>query len=217
MNTFHLAVLPIPDMVFHPHTMAPIYIVEPSYIEMIKSCVEKRVALGVIIANPTTESTICTLAAATILEELPNGELSVLLQGIGRCKLEKLVQHIPWPVFEASPFEDRPEGQIFDHSQMERLSRILNSWLYKHIDDKAELDHFLLTIRSIHHTIDYIAMLILKDMEIRELLLSSDSLNDRIRILNLLLKDKNPFEEDADVLKVLKKFEGLQKSSSIVN
>lgn len=217
MNTFHLAVLPIPDMVFHPHTMAPVYIVEPSYIEMIKSCVEKRVALGVIIANPQTESTICTLAAATILEELPNGELSILLQGIGRTKLEKLIQHIPWPVFEASPYEDKSETQLFDTAQMERLSSILNNWLIQHIDDKSELDHFLQSIRTIHHTIDYIAMLILKDMEIRELILSSDSLHDRIRILNLLLKDDNPFEEDADMLKVLKKFEGLQKTSSVVN
>ncbi len=217
MNTFNLAVLPIPDMVFHPHTMAPVYIVEPSYIEMIKSCVEKRVALGVIIANPHTDSTVCTLAAATILEELPNGELSILLQGIGRAKLERLVQHIPWPIFEASAYEDRPDLQLFEQVQIERLSSILNTWLYQHIDEKQELEHFLQTIRTVHHTIDYIAMLILKDMEIREMILASDSLNDRIRILNLLLKDTNPFIEDSDMLKVLKRFEGLQKSSSMVN
>ena len=217
MNTFHIAVLPIPDMVFHPHTMTPIYIVEPSYIEMVKSCVEKRVALGVIVANPRTESTVCTLAAATILEEMPNGELSVLLQGIGRAKLERLIQHIPWPIFEGSSYEDRPDCYLVDNAHIERLSSILNTWLYQHIDEKHELEHFLQTIRTVHHTIDYIAMLILKDMEIREMILASDSLQDRIRILNLLLKESNPFVEDTDMLKVLKKFEGLQKSSTIVN
>ena len=93
----------------------------------------------------------------------------------------------------------------------------MNTWLYQHIDEKHELEHFLQTIRTVHHTIDYISMLILKDMEIREMILASDSLQDRIRILNLLLKESNPFVEDTDMLKVLKKFEGLQKSSAIVN
>lgn len=216
MEKFNLAVLPIPDMVLHPCTMAPIYVIEPSYIEMIKNCVEKKVALGVVIANPTTEHTVCTLTAPTILEEKNNGEISVLLQGVGRAKLEKLVQHLPWPVFEASSYEDRPETMLYDTEQVDRLSKILNGWLYTQIDETEERERFLATIKTVDHIIDYICMLILKDIEMREVVLASDSLAERIKMLNLLLKDENPYEEDDVVLKVLKKYDHLQKTSDLL-
>lgn len=216
MEQFNLAVLPIPDMVFHPHTMVPVYIVEPSYVEMIKSCIEKNVALGVIIANPRTEHTVCTLTAPTILEELESGEVSVLLQGIGRAKLEQLVQHLPWPVFAATSYEDNREAILYDTEQMDRLTNILNSWLYKHIENSSERDRFLGTIKTVNHTIDYICMLILRDIEIKEMVLATTSLADRINMLNLLLKDTNPFEEDQTILKVLKSYDHMQKTSDIV-
>ncbi|MCK5882317.1 MAG: LON peptidase substrate-binding domain-containing protein [Bacteriovoracaceae bacterium] len=217
MENFNLAVLPIPDMVLHPNTMAPIYVIEPSYIEMIKNCIEKKIAIGVVIANPTTEHTVCTLAAPTILEEKDNGEISVLLHGIGRARLQKLVQHLPWPVFEAKTYDDRPEAMIYDTSHVERLSSILNSWLYCQIDEVDERERFLSTIKTTDHIIDYICMLILKDIEIREVVLASDSLSERISMLNLLLKDDNPYEEDHVILKILKSYDHLENTPDILH
>ncbi|MBK22417.1 MAG: hypothetical protein CME70_00305 [Halobacteriovorax sp.] len=225
MKLKKVAVLPIPDLVFFPGTSLPLYVVEPVFIRMIRECVDQNMLVGISMAEPLvyiyghrrpSPKNICGIGKPIILEELYDGTLKVLIKGFGRVKLEQVQQNLPYLIYECEEYNDQPElnGFIAD-DKIERLKGLLDSWILETITDSVEREHFQENISSMKQVVDYISMFLIQDHEMRQLLLENTSLNERIQMLDTLLKGPVPFLEDTTAVQAIKSFEILEKTAKV--
>jgi hypothetical protein len=105
-------------------------------------------------------------------------------------------------------------GMLCD-SKVERLKGLLDDWVLETISDSVERKHFQDKINSIREVIDYISMFLIKDHEMRQLLLENTSLNERIQMLDTLFKGPAPYIEDIAVTRAIKSFEILERTAKV--
>jgi len=220
--TMKVNVLPIPNVVFFPHASLPIFVVDEVYVRMIKDCIEKGELLVVTMAehhgvyksfDEYGHKKIGSAGKPIVLEELPDGTLKVLIKGVCRVSLKTVVQNLPYLVCEADELHDSIESEQMLGSQVERLKDILNSWLCENIPDSVEREIFSQSLISIYHIIDYVCMFLIRDRDIRQLLLENTSLYERIQMLNTLLQEPHPYLENQSVVSAIKSYEILEKTA----
>lgn len=143
--------------------------------------------------------------------------MTVLVQGVSRVELLIQEQHIPFPVFQVEDYFDNDEtGAVLDDS-IERLHEILSSWLQRHITSATERGRFLKEMNSPQRLVNNLCFLVIKDVELKEIFLSSISLPDRIRLMDAVLRGKSPEIEDAAMSEAIKNFERLEAQSDMKN
>jgi len=224
MKNLKVTVIPIPQVVFFPHTSIPIYVVDGQLVDTIEEIVAKNQLVAVTRAktdqlhlNDSFEK-ICSVGKPVILEKLMDGGLKILVKGNSKAKLTQAIQHLPFPIFEAEFLEDRVDGtRDYLDEKVERLKTILNSWFVENIPDSDERKAFEMTLLSTQHYIDYIATFLIKDLEIKQMLLENDSLYERIQILDSLLPESCPFSQNETVVRALKDFEQLENFDYIAH
>jgi len=222
MKTLKVPVLPIFNVVFFPHTAVPLQLVNPVGIQMIKDCVEANSPVALSLTyNSQTESVspvqkTCGVGIPIILEEKRNF-LKVLVVGMSKVRLIKPVKTSPYPVYEAEIFTDNKETFSLKIEEIDRLKKILNSWLIVAVSDQKERENFFKNLKSVHHIVDYISMFLIQDPEIRQLLLETTSLYDRIKTLNLLLQGESPVSENTHAADVLKNYESIEETAKMVH
>lgn len=225
MNLNKVAVLPIPNLVFFPGTSLPLYVVEPVFIRMIKECVEENMLVGISMAEPLVyifghkrpmPKNICGIGKPIILEEMYDGTLKVLIKGFGKVRLGSVQQNLPYLIYECEEYPDIKDtyGLVCD-SKVERLKELLDNWIVGTISDSVERKHFQDKINSASEVMDYISMFLIKDHEMRQLLLENTSLNERIQMLDTLFKGTAPYFEDITATRAIKSFEILEKTAKV--
>lgn len=218
MDVFPLAILPLPNIVLFPNTTIPMLIAEPTYVKMVKDCIITDSNLGISMAEPVDDftgytryspRTIATMGKPILLEENDDGSIKILVKGQSRIELISTEQNIPYLIYKVRiipDIKDRAPLQ-FDSPQISRLRSILNSWVEDTITDSLERETFFQSLTSIHHILDYLAMFMVGDRSIRQLLLENTSLHERIQVLSSLLRGEYPDCEDELVVNAIKDFE----------
>jgi Lon protease-like protein len=158
---------------------------------------------------------VCGVGMPVAIEETPEGYLKVIIRGNTRAYLEQLYQNLPFPIFTATVFEDQKQHAYFEQGQIERLSMILNNWIDETLIDSLERENFKQNIQTIHSIVDYTSMFLINDAGMRQKLLESNSLNQRITILNTLLHGSLPTEEDTNILQAFNEFHDLENNGQI--
>jgi len=228
IKKIELAVLPIPDLVFFPHTAVPLHLIEPVYINMIKDCIENKAPVGIALAIPVENTfhgrayysprDVCGIGHPLILEEYADGTIKVLIKGFAKAKLRSIIQNLPYPIFHAELLPDKNNLSVIGESKIENLKDVLEDWLIGHVHDSLERDTISNNINSVHQIIDHISMFIIKDQDIKQVLLESDSLYERIQILNLLFPKGSTFGlEDPFISHAIKNYEILEKIAKVVH
>lgn len=218
MESFPLAILPLPNIVLFPNTTIPMLVAEPTYVKMIKDCIIADQNLGISMAEPVedvagvtryTPKRIATMGKPILLEENDDGSIKILVKGEKRVELIHTEQNIPYLIYKCRLIPDQKEyGPLkFDSPQISRLRDILNQWVEDTIDDSLERETFFQSLHSIHHILDYLSMFMIGDRHIRQLLLENTSLHERIQMLSSLLKGEYPEGEDTIVANAIKDFE----------
>lgn len=225
MKRYPLPILPLPELVFFPHTSIPMLIVEPIYIKMVKDCLMTDQSIGLALAEPTVTNSkgskfspqrIATMGKPILLEEYEDGSLKILVRGEARIELLRIQQNIPYLVYQVSELPDIKEENQF-HSEipkLERLKDILFHWLDDTIHDSVEREIFIDSLESLNHIIDYLSMFLVQDISMRQLLLENCSLHQRVQVLSTLLRGDYPDCEDELVLNAIKEFEFADASDS---
>lgn len=88
-------VFPLPNVVFFPHTHLPLHIFEPRYRRMVTDALDGERLIAMVLARddrppgerPDTYG-IGSLGRITVAEPLDDGRFDIVLQGIGRVKLD---------------------------------------------------------------------------------------------------------------------------------
>ena len=225
-----IPVLPVPNIVFFPNTALPLYIEEPSYIKLVRDCVESQGVMAISLAQPVAiskkhnqflnrvqyrPSYICGVGKPMIIEEFGEKAIKVLIKGTGKIELLNLTQNLPYPAFEAKYIEEKGLASGFSNNLVERINSILREWININVGDSLEREAFFKGLTSVDHILDYVCMLLIQDRDIRQFMLETNSLYEKIHIINLLLTDASPLRENKTMVKALKHFEIVDKIARV--
>jgi Lon protease-like protein len=200
--------------VFFPQTVIPLTVSDGISKEVLIECHEQNLAL--LFYHPSSRTKrVGTIGRILLLEHNEDKSMTVLVQGVSRVELLTQEQHIPFPVFQVEDYYDNDEaGAILDDS-VERLHEILSSWLQRHITSTKERSRFLKEMNSPHRLVNNLCLLVIKDVELKEIFLLSVSLPDRIRLMDAVLRGKSPEIEDTQMSEAIKNFERLEPQSDM--
>ena len=202
--------------VFFPQTVIPLTLSDGVSKSVLIECYEQN-RLMLLYHLSIRKKRIGTVGRILILEHNADKSVTVLIQGISRAQLLTQVQHLPYPIFETQEYVDIEEAAIFLDAPIERLYGIISNWLHHHITSDKERSRFLAELDTPHKLINGLCLLIIKDVELKEIFLSSVSLPERIRLMDALLRGKSPELEDNEMSEAIKKFESLEHQSELKN
>ena len=202
--------------VFFPQTVIPLTVSDGISKEVLMECHEQNQHL--LFYNPSLRpKRVGTVGRILLLEHNDDKSMTVLVQGISRVQLLTQEQHIPFPIFETEDYFDNDEAAAVLDDSVERLHEVLSSWLQRHITSTKERARFLKEMNSPHRLVNNLCLLVIKDVELKEIFLSSVSLPERIRLMDALLRGKSPEVEDLEMSEAIKKFESLEPQSDMKN
>jgi Lon protease-like protein len=217
-----IPILPVQNLVFFPKTSVPLTIENPMAIQIIKDCIEFDCPIGLGLAESfgsfisEIPKKICGIGIPLMLED-DGGRIKILVNGINRVKVGKIIQDHPYSVYDVEIFEDKQELISLDDLNLIKLKTIFEKWLDQSLLRPTERNQLMETLRAPAHLVDYICMFLVKDLEIRQILLECPSLLERIQTLSLIFRDGNPFLEDFNILQVIKEYDHLEKTAHLAH
>ncbi len=202
--------------VFFPQTVIPLTVNDGISKEVLLECYEQGQHLA--FYHPSLRANkIGTVGRILLLEHNDDKSMTVLVQGLARVKLLIQEQHLPFPIFQVEDYFDVQDQAVILDDSVGRLHVILENWLNRHITSTKERERFLKEMNSPTRLINNLCLLVLKDVELKEIFLTSVSLSDRIRMMDALLRGKAPEIEDMAMSEAIKNFERLEPDTDIKN
>jgi ATP-dependent Lon protease len=217
-----IPILPVQNLVFFPRTSVPLTIENPVAIQIIKDCIEFDCPVGLALVESfgtfvsEIPRNVCGIGVPIMLEETDN-QIKIVINGLNRVRVGKIIQNYPYNVYDVETFEDKEEKIDQDDLNLFRLKKVFEKWLDQSLLRQSERKQLMDSLEPPAHLIDYICMFLVRDVDIRQILLESHSLTDRIQTLSLIFRDENPFLEDFNMLQVIKEFDHLEKTAQIAH
>lgn len=100
-----IPIFPLPNLVFFPHTYAPLHIFEPRYRKMIRDTAAAHRMIGIVLlkegwetdyeGNPPIFPIGCVGRIIT-MQSLPDGRFNILLQGLCRFEVKTEIGELPY-------------------------------------------------------------------------------------------------------------------------
>jgi Lon protease-like protein len=223
-----VAVFPFKNLVLYPNAAVPLYIFEPNYVRMIRECAENGIPIALGLGDPVqdhkgkdvpnvlTPKKIMGIGTPHIIEEYEDNSIYVIIEGCGKVELNHVLQNLPYLICDAQLIHDvQEEPQPLLGAPIEKLSGMLQEWLEHNVVDEEQKQVFQDKIISTHHVLDYIAMFLIKDPALKQILLETDRLTERIRLLDVLLRS-GAGSENKYYGSIVKIYEGLDQRNIMV-
>lgn len=222
MSRYLTPILAVPKVVFFPNASLPFYIADPNYLRMIQDALESGTPITVSLAVPLSRlpnghtqyvpREIATVGKPLLLETGPEGGVKILMRGISRVRILRVVQHLPYLIAEVDTMPDREEAIVCEN-KIERLHALFKNWIGQSLINPQEKDFFLNQTSSIQEVLDYLSMFLVQDYEVKQLLLECDSPLERIHMLDALLIGNKYYLENPQGAAAIKYFEIIDKIS----
>jgi ATP-dependent Lon protease len=195
--------------IFFPQTVIPLTVSDPASKEILLKCFDEN--QHVALFHPSTRGKkIGTLGRVLIIEHQEDQSISALVQGVVRIKILNQEQHLPYPIYQVEDYFDHDDKSVVLDDSIERLHSILENWLNRHISSNKERERFMKDMSSPQKLINNLCLLVIKDVELKEVFLESTSLPDRIRMMDAVLRGQAPEVEDLGMSEAIKNFERLE-------
>ncbi len=215
-----VGVFPLRNIILYPHTVLPLIINDEGYQRMLKDSIEQNfpiaVGLGdtILLGDPSRPSPYLRpretlgLGLANILETYEDGSQYVIFQGIGKIRLEGIVHQEPYLLCHGEVIYDQEPSQVaLLNNPIKRLESLLFTWLRHNVDDYDHLNSMLTTIKTANQIVDYICAFLVQDNDLKQILLESRSLSERIALLDALLPKNYHNRESPYVGELIKAYE----------
>ena len=198
-----ISVFPLPDVVFFPETVLPLHVFEPRYRRMVADCLAGDGRLAVAMLRPGWERNyegrppIHEIAGAGEIlqaEALPDGRFNILLDGRMRIRVEEEEPpgDRPYRVVRAQPLPDVVPGSGIPRLE-ERLpvlraayAKLLTALGQAHVDLISRLT---VAGRTPAATVDRIVAAVVPDAAIRQRVLESVDVSERLALASSALSD----------------------------
>jgi len=205
-----LPVIPLRNMVVFPQMIVPLFIGRSKSIKALENTMEKEKMVVFItqkseeIEEPSAKdlSSIGTLAEIVQLLSLPDGTTKILVEGISRAKIEKIVQDTPYFRAKISRIEE-PEGLTVEAEMLVR--NVIKSFeayvkLNKRIPPETLMS--IINVDQPGRLADLIASYLTLKVEEKQAILESLSAEKRLKKLLDII------EKEIEILEVEKKLQG---------
>lgn len=126
-----LPIFPLPQVTFFPHTLLPLHIFEPRYRQMTQHVEEgsKLIGIASVVGPDEQIASVGGLGRLVHSEKLPDGRYHILLQGLGRLRIDETDpdEGILYRTCCATLLDDQEE----DAAQIEREMATVNALVAK--------------------------------------------------------------------------------------
>ncbi len=199
MKPVYLAIFPLPDLTFFPHTLLPLHIFEARYRAMITDCLVRDRRLAVVGLRPGYEAAYAgkppvyaVAGAGSIVrcERLATGRFNILLKGERRIRIEREVPTdtlyrmvVATPLAEVGA--DRPGLPALARTIRERCLQILDVLGRS----SSEMRESLEAVDSPAALGDQVASGVIPDAAVRRGLLEELDVERRLERLTVALDD----------------------------
>jgi Lon protease-like protein len=179
-----VAVFPLDNLVFFPSSTLPLNIFEPRYIKMIEDALASDTPLSLTYFNPNDATNVVAgVGEVDLLERRDDGTMVILVKGLSRVKLGRVIQSSPYILCEAETLKDRVE--ISDENQffLNRLRMILLAHLEDSSLDEDQRDLVASQLDDPAFLVETYVGHQIESAELKQSILELNDINERIRIL----------------------------------
>jgi Lon protease-like protein len=194
----HLRVLPIfplPNVVLFPQQLLPLYIFEPRYRQMVSEALAGERLLGVALLRPDWQEEgiepephqVCGAGQITHVTHLVGGNMTILLHGLARVRIERTIQKEPYRLAEvtvlAEPIDESPEALKL----AEKARSLFGQLQALKPDGDLETLGVLKLLASPIDVFNYLCAHVEFETEAKQELLEMEDLRERLRRICLIL------------------------------
>lgn len=183
-----VGVMVLPQTVFFPHHLLPLRIFEPRYREMLRMALEGSRMFAVAMEDPERPAArVGGLGLIRSCVQETDGTSNLVLQGLARIRLDRLVQVHPYVIASPEPLEEesltQPSDTVVRDALVAKILEHLETIERPGEAGLGEMKKFLRHLEDHHALVDLVAGCFLRDPAGRQKVLETACLTDRLRIL----------------------------------
>lgn len=202
-RTIKAAIFPLENIVLFPNTTLPLNIMESHYEEMINTCHKQNIPLAVGLGDPIEHSrskpgrylsprNVMGIGEIEAVHKNQDGTLTVQVRGHGICEIQQYTQQLPFLVAEVSAFFGRPaelspDSLTLSDGHLEKYRILLSNWIQQEVLDPVYQSWLIKEMARPEAMIHYICTFVVKNPELKQTLLETQSPAEKIRILDAVL------------------------------
>ncbi len=192
-----LAVIQVNNIVMYPYLMMPLVVSDSNLKKVIDFALNSEKLLGFFLAKDNDNETENSKdiyeygTAVSILRMLRNndGTISLLLQGISRLKVEKVIQEEPYLMVEAETISETSDNSPKIDALKKVAIELLENIVEESNDLSKELIMGLRSVKQPSRVADIIAGNVNISVEKKQIILSTLDLQKRFELLNQYLSE----------------------------
>jgi len=184
------------NAVIYPYTVVPLSIGEPKSIAAVDEAMASNKFLGVVALkniddiSPDNIYSTGTLLAIHKMLKFPTGEMRLIVQGLNKIQVKKLIKSEPFYQFEIEPIQETAEKTTTVEALMRKISEQAQKMISLSPLLPTELQMAIINVDSPLHLVYLVATIInLKLSEAQEILEINDIENKLTKTLTILSKE----------------------------
>ena len=169
----------------------PLNIFEPRYIQMVNDALEQDVPIALSQVDPSEEENASKIIIAgfgmpQILQTRPDGSMVIVVKGMGKAQIEEVLSPEPYLTCRATEIVDCDTVSSENEEAMARLRARANQWIKANINDPDQRSMLEAGLLAPQRTLETLAMLLIPDSDLRQVILEMHDVNQRIRLMKFL-------------------------------
>jgi ATP-dependent Lon protease len=186
-----LPILALKSAVVFPHVPTPLVVGRPASVRLIDDAMVRNRLVGLVAQKDPSveqprEEDLYRIGCAALIQRLlkfPDGTLRVMVAGLKRFRIVRMVRLEPFPVADIEVLEDIVENSVEIEALVKNLTHQATRMLSLMPIDSEELSVALLNVDDPARLTDLGAALLVRDTAIKQEFLETLSVKDRLRRL----------------------------------
>lgn len=212
-----MPILYLDNTVLFPGTTLVAKFNDNKSIQVINYCIQNNLPLLIqlypIIGKNISYGTVAKIHHNSLKFDKKTNVVQIILEGTSRAKVNQIIQHIPYTIAEVEFKHENHGESIISNNKISKIKSLIENWANNEVKNSKDREKFITKLDSFPRIINYACFLLIRDPELQELLLESDSLTKRFQLLsNILLENRKQFDQ-TEFLVALKNFADVPKSN----
>jgi Lon protease-like protein len=195
-----VGIMVLPETVFFPHNLLPLYIFEPRYREMLTQALASHRMIAIALADkgckPARVGGIGLIRACV---KNADGTSNLILQGIARVEFTDFTQKAPYYIARSKKMKccckQQHTSEPTVKKVMDQIRRLktLDTWSF------GDVENFLRNFDDYDTMIDVVAGCFVNDAQEKQALLECCGLQDRLELLSVALEKEYPAQDEGEL------------------
>ena len=213
-----LPLMTLPRIAFFPQAILPLHIFEPRYREMLRDVLatNRLFAVAGLDSGKAGEfeppHRIATLGIIRACQESKDGTANLLLQGLRRVEINKILRNEPYRAVRIRALDSDPGAGLEENIKLRaRLSRLIATRLRLSGEPTSQLTRLEKTVEDPATFVDLAAFNFCENVRLKQKLLETLSVHRRLELLS------EEIRSNIDLIKLRQKLQGSLADDGIAN